>query len=93
MAMSKSDTVNAVADAAGVSKADAEKVLDAFAVVVTDAVKGADKVSWPGFGAFSHSDRAAREGRNPQTGESMQIKASRVMKFSPAKAVKDALNG
>ncbi len=93
MAMSKSDTISAVADAAGVSKADAESVIDAFASVVTSAVKNADKVSWPGFGAFSHSDRAARTGRNPQTGEPVAIKASRVMKFSAAKATKDALNG
>lgn len=92
MAMSKSDTISAVAEAAGVSKADAEKVIDAFASVVVGAVKSGEKVNWAGFGAFSHTDRAARTGRNPQTGAPVEIAASRALKFSAAKAVKDTLN-
>ena len=78
----KAELIDAVAGAAGVSKADAEKVLGAFFDEVVAAVKKDDKVAWPGFGSFSLTKRAAREGRNPQTGEKVKIAASKAVKFT-----------
>jgi DNA-binding protein HU-beta len=89
----KSEMIDAVADAAGVSKADAERTLAAFFDHVVSATKSGEKVAWPGFGNFSTTQRAAREGRNPQTGEPVQIKASTAMKFSASSTLKQALNG
>jgi DNA-binding protein HU-beta len=75
------------------SKADARKAVDALmAAIVAAAAKG-EEVSLAGFGKFKVKDSPAREGRNPATGEAMQIAASRKLTFTPAKAVKDALNG
>lgn len=88
----KSELLSAVADTAGVSKTDAESVLDAFFNTTTNAAKSGDKVSWAGFGSFTSTQRAARTGRNPRTGEAVQIAASTAMKFSAAKGLKDALN-
>ncbi len=88
----KAEMLDAVADSAGVSKAQAEATLDAFFGYVVSQAKGGDKVAWPGFGSFSTTERAAREGRNPQTGETIQIKASTAMKFSSSSALKSALN-
>ena len=88
----KSDLLAAVAGSSGVTKADAEKVLDAFFDTTTRAARGGGSVSWPGFGKFSRSDRAARMGRNPQTGAPVSIPASSAMKFSSAKALKEAMN-
>lgn len=91
--MTKSELIDAVADAAGVSKADAERTIGAFFDTVVDSVKKGDKVSWPGFGAFSTTQRAAREGRNPQTGAPVKIAASTAMKFSASSTLKNTLNG
>lgn len=89
----KAELIDAVAEAAGVSKADAERTLGAFFDHVVSATKAGDKVTWPGFGNWSTTQRAAREGRNPQTGAPVQIKASTAMKFSASSTLKQALNG
>ena len=89
----KAEMIEAVADAAGVSKADTERTLGAFFDHVVSSTKSGEKVTWPGFGNFSTTQRAAREGRNPQTGEPVQIKASTAMKFSASSTLKQALNG
>jgi DNA-binding protein HU-beta len=91
--LTKADVVASVAQSAGVSKADAERVIDAFFDETTRAVKGGDEVSWPKFGKFSKSERAARMGRNPQTGEAVQVPASTSMKFSAAAALKESMKG
>lgn len=88
----KAELIDAVAGTAGVSKADAEKVLGAFFDQVVAAVKKDDKVAWPGFGSFSLTKRAAREGRNPQTGEKVKIAASKAVKFTASSALKSDLN-
>jgi DNA-binding protein HU-beta len=75
------------------SKADARKVVDAVFAAVGDAAARGDEVSLNGFGKFKVKDSPAREGRNPATGEAMTIKASKKLSFTPAKAVKDKLNG
>ena len=85
-------TVAAMAEQAGVSKKDAEKTLKAFTDVVADELKKGGKVQLVGFGTFEVSERAAREGRNPQTGKAMKIKASKAPKFKAGKALKDMLN-
>ena len=90
--MTKSELLDAVSDQAGVSKSDAERAIGAFFDVVVSTAKQGDKVAWPGFGTFSTSERAARTGRNPQTGEPVQIAASTAMKFSASSALKSALN-
>ena len=90
--MTKSELIEAVADAAGVSKADAERTVGAFFDTVLSATKGGDKVAWPGFGSFSTTERSARTGRNPQTGEPVQIAASTAMKFQASSTLKSALN-
>ena len=89
----KAEMIEAVADAAGVSKADTERTLGAFFDHVVSSTKSGEKVTWPGFGNFSTTQRAAREGRNPQTGEPVKIKASTAMKFSASSTLKQALNG
>ena len=91
--MSKSDVLSAVAGGAGCTKADAEAVIEAFFGCVEGAAKAGDAVAWPGVGKFSRSDRAARMGRNPQTGATIHIRASSSVKFSAAKALKDRMNG
>ena len=80
-----------VASEAGISKAAAEKAVNAFIGGVTDALKKGEKVSLVGFGTFDISERSARKGRNPQTGEEIEIKATRVPKFKAGKALKDAV--
>ena len=90
--MNKKELVAAIADKSGVKKADAEKVLEAFAEVVKDELKAGGKVALVGFGTFEVAERAAREGRNPRSGETMTIPASRNPKFKAGKALKDALN-
>jgi DNA-binding protein HU-beta len=89
----KSELLDAVADAAGVSKADAERTIGAFFDHVVDETKSGGKVAWPGFGSFSTTQRSARVGRNPQTGEPVQIAASTAMKFSASSTLKSTLNG
>ena len=90
--MNKTELIAAIADKTELSKKDTETTLKAFVEVVTDAMKKDDKVQIVGFGTFEVAKRAARTGRNPQTGKSMKIKASKSPKFKAGKALKDALN-
>ena len=90
--MNKTELVAAVAQKAELSKKDAEKALKAFIDVVTDELKKGEKVQLVGFGTFEISERAAREGRNPLTGATMSIPASKAPKFKAGKALKDAVN-
>ncbi len=90
--MNKTELIAAMAEKAQISKKDSEAALKAFVEVVSEALKDGDKVQVVGFGTFEVAERAAREGRNPQTGESMTIKASRSPKFKAGKALKDAMN-
>lgn len=90
--MTKADLVNAMAEKAGLSKADAEKALKAFTDSVTDALKAGGKVALVGFGTFSVGERAARTGKNPQTGAQIKIPAAKSPKFKAGKALKDAVN-
>ncbi len=90
--MNKTELIAAMAEKAELSKKDSEKALKAFVDVVADALKEGDKVQVVGFGTFEVSERGEREGRNPQTGETMVIKASKNPKFKAGKALKDALN-
>ena len=90
--MNKGDLIDAVADETGLSKADSGRAVDAIVGVVTGALKKGDQVSLVGFGTFSVKRRAARTGRNPRTGESIQIAASNVPGFKAGKALKDAVN-
>ena len=79
--MNKAELVDAMADGAGISKADAKRALDAFIDTTSNALKKGDRVALVGFGSFSVSERAARKGRNPQTGKEITIKAKKVVKF------------
>ena len=90
--MNKAELVAAMAEQAGLSKKDAEAALKAFTDVVSDELKNGGKVQLVGFGTFEVSERAAREGRNPQTGEVMKIDASKAPKFKAGKALKDLVN-
>jgi DNA-binding protein HU-beta len=90
--MNKTELIAAIAEEAGLKKNEAEKALRAFVDVVTAELKKGEKVQLVGFGTFEVSERAAREGRNPQTGDTMQIEASRAPKFKAGKSLKDAVN-
>ena len=90
--MNKTELVAAMAEKAGLSKKDAEAALKAFTETVTDELKKGEKIALVGFGTFEVSERAAREGRNPQTGATMTIAASKAPKFKAGKALKDAIN-
>ena len=90
--MNKTELIAAIAEQAEVTKKDAEKVLKAFTDVVTAELKNDGKVQLVGFGPFEVSTREAREGRNPKTGETMKIEASKAPKFKAGKALKDTLN-
>lgn len=90
--MNKSELVSAMAEDAGITKTQAEAALKSFVENVTNALKKGDKVSLIGFGTFSVSKRAARTGRNPQTGETIQIAAKNLAKFKAGKGLSDALN-
>ena len=90
--MNKTELVAAVAEQAGLSKKDAEGAVKAFTDVVAEALKAGDKIQLVGFGTFEVSERAAREGRNPRTGETMTIEASKTPKFKAGKALKDLVN-
>ena len=90
--MNKTELVAAVAEQADISKKDAEKALKAFVDVVTEEMKKGEKVQLVGFGTFEVSERAAREGRNPQTGKTMKIEACKAPKFKAGKALKDLIN-
>ena len=90
--MNKTELIAAIAEETELSRKDAEKALKAFTEVVEEELKKGEKIQLVGFGTFEVSERAAREGRNPQTGETMQIAASKSPKFKAGKALKDAIN-
>ena len=90
--MNKTELIAAVAEKAEISKKDAEKAVKAFTDVVAEELVKGEKVQLVGFGTFEVSERAAREGRNPKSGEPMKIEASRSPKFKAGKALKDLVN-
>lgn len=90
--MNKSELVAKVAEEAELQKKDATKAVEAVFSVITDALQNGEKVQLVGFGNFEVRDRAARKGRNPQTGEEIEIAASKVPAFKPGKSLKDAVN-
>jgi DNA-binding protein HU-beta len=90
--MTKSELIDAIAEKSGLNKTDASKALSATLESVTDALKAGEKVALIGFGAFSVSLRAARTGKNPQTGEALAIPASKAAKFKAGQQLKDAVN-
>jgi DNA-binding protein HU-beta len=90
--MNKSELIEAVASEADLSKADATRVTDAVLDSISKALRNGDQVAIVGFGTFSVRERAARTGRNPQTGETINIKASKTPGFKAGKALKDAVN-
>ncbi len=90
--MNKSDLIEAIAQAADISKAAAERALDGTVAAITSSLQKGDMVTLVGFGTFHVGDRKARSGRNPRTGATIEIKASRVPKFRAGKALKDAVN-
>jgi DNA-binding protein HU-beta len=89
--MNKTELIERIAQEAGVPEGEAQRHFGAFERVVTGALKGGEEVRITGFGKFSVKERKAREGRNPQTGEKMKIKASRVPSFSAGNALKQAV--
>lgn len=89
--MTKADLVGKIADDAGITKAVAEKALNSFVSAVTDALAGGDKVTLVGFGTFDVAERTQREGRNPRTGETITIPASKVVRFKVGNKLKDAV--
>ena len=90
--MSKSELIDTIASEAGISKADAARALNATTDAIINAMSSGDSVQLTGFGSFMVRDRAARIGRNPQTGATIQIKASKVAAFKAGKALKEAVN-
>ncbi len=90
--MNKAELIAAMAEKSEMTKADATKALKAFMDVVAEQLKNGEKVQLVGFGTFEVSERAAREGRNPQTGKKMKIAASKTPKFKAGKALKDLVN-
>ena len=90
--MNKSELVSAIAEKTSLKKNDAEKAVKAFTEVVAEELKKGDKVQLVGFGTFEVLERPAREGRNPRTGETMKIAASKAPKFKAGKALKDSIN-
>ncbi len=90
--MNKSELIDAIAEDADISKASASRALDSVIDSITNSMKKDDSVTLVGFGTFTVRNRAARTGRNPRTGEAIQIKAAKVPAFKPGKALKDAIN-
>jgi nucleoid DNA-binding protein len=90
--MNKGDLIKSIADQSGISKTQATDALNAVIDGVSAALKGGDKVTLIGFGTFSVSERAARAGRNPSTGETIEISAKKQIKFKPGKELDDAVN-
>jgi len=90
--MNKGDLIESVANQSGLSKADAGRAVDAVLDAITASLVKADKVTLPGFGTFSTSERAARSGRNPSTGETIKIKAKTIAKFKPGSKLTEAVN-
>ncbi|AAU23941.1 non-specific DNA-binding protein Hbs [Bacillus sp. GM2] len=91
--MNKTELINAVAEASELSKKDATKAVDSVFDTILDALKNGEKIQLIGFGNFEVRERSARKGRNPQTGEEIEIPASKVPAFKPGKALKDAVAG
>ncbi|MCL2420898.1 MAG: HU family DNA-binding protein [Defluviitaleaceae bacterium] len=91
--MNKTELISAMVAKSGLTKKDTEKVLKAFEEAVTETLVAGGKVQLVGFGTFDVAERAAREGRNPQTGEPMKIAASKAPRFKVGKALRDAVNG
>ena len=91
--MNKTELISAIAVKSGLTKKDSEKALKAFEEAVTETLVSGDKVQLVGFGTFDVAERAAREGRNPQTGKPMPIPASKAPRFKVGKALRDAVNG
>jgi DNA-binding protein HU-beta len=91
--MNKSELVDAIAKDSGLSQADARRAVESFVTTVEKTLKKGDEVAITGFGKFSVSKRAARTGRNPATGETIKIKASKAPRFSAGAALKAAVNG
>ena len=89
--MNKSELIEAIAETADLTKSDAGRALDAVLEAITDALKNDGTVSLVGFGSFGVKERAERQGRNPQTGEPITIKAGKIPSFKAGKALKDAL--
>lgn len=89
--MNKAQLIDAIAEKANLTKADAKKALDAFVDATTDALKNGDRVALIGFGSFSVASRSARTGRNPQTGKSIQIAEKKVVKFKPGAELADTI--
>jgi DNA-binding protein HU-beta len=89
--MNKGELIEAIAEKVGVAKAEADRMVNAFEEIVISTLKGGGEVVITGFGTFSAKKREARTGRNPQTGESIEIPAMTVPKFKAGKALKDAL--
>jgi DNA-binding protein HU-beta len=90
--MNKTDLIDIVAEQADIPKASAARAVDALTAAITRALQKSDTVVLAGFGTFAVRERAARVGRNPRTGEALQIAASKALAFKPGKALKDALN-
>ena len=90
--MNKTELVSAIAESANLSKADATGALDGMVAAITEALKSGDQVTLIGFGSFSIKERAARTGRNPRTGDPIEIKASKIPSFKAGKVLKDAVN-
>ncbi len=90
--MNKADLVDSVAEASGLTKADAARAVDGVISSITGALRSGDTVALTGFGTFEVRSRAARTGRNPKTGEALQIAASKAPGFKAGKALKDAVN-
>ncbi len=90
--MNKAELIDAMAENAGLSKADAKKALDAFTNTISGALKSGDRISLVGFGSFSISERSARIGRNPQTGKELKIAAKKVVKFKAGSELADTVN-
>ena len=91
--MNKSELIDSISNSAEISKAAAGRALDALCDAVSGSLKNSESVAIAGFGTFSVRDRAARTGRNPRTGQAIQIAASRVPAFKAGKALRDAVNG
>lgn len=90
--MNKSELIDAIAEGAGITKADAGKALEATLAAITGALKADDAVSLVGFGTFKVKERGARTGRNPRTGEALEIQAKKVPGFKAGKGLEDAVN-
>jgi len=90
--VNKAELIDAVADGADISKADATRALETILAQITNTLKKGDQVALVGFGTFAVKERAARTGRNPRTGETINIPASKVPGFKAGKALKDAVN-